>query len=177
MTKYSICAQDMTVSIDNRSKQFTDYTPTLNKDINYLRFDTETNTGEIEYLDVGTPNQIITSIPEDFQALINHAEANLAEEDRINALPYYEKPGYNTCERVKSERNAFIRYLDQYVIAKDYPYNAGEKENLIAFRQKLRNIPSEHASSSPENIRFTPELNIEIDGVVTELHSRFKENA
>ena len=60
---------------------------------------------------------------------------------------------------------------------KDYPYNAGEKENLISFRKKLRDIPTDHASSEPKNIRFTPELNIEIDGVTTELHERWKENA
>ena len=67
--------------------------------------------------------------------------------------------------------------LLQYIIPKDYPYNDGEKENLISFRKKLRDIPTDHASSEPKNIRFTPELNIEIDGVTTELHERWKENA
>tara|TARA_Y100000361_G_C11048250_1_gene283705 strand:- start:55 stop:588 length:534 start_codon:yes stop_codon:yes gene_type:complete len=177
MTKYVICAQDMMVMINDRHKRFPDYTPAPSKDINYFRFDTETNSGQIEYLDRGTQHEPITSIPDEFQAIIDHAEADHAEEERLNALPYYEKEGYDNWDRVRRERNSFLYYLDQYIIPKDYPYNDGEKENLISFRKKLRDIPTDHASSEPKNIRFTPELNIEIDGVTTELHERWKENA
>jgi len=177
MTKYQICVPDMAVTIDDRTKRFPDYTPAPSADINVFRFDTETNSGEIEYLDNGTPHEVLTSIPDNFQAFIDHAEADYVEEQRINALPYYERDGYDNWDRVRSERNSFIRYLDQYITAKDFPFQAGEKEHLIEFRKKLRDIPQDHASSEPKNIRFTPELNIEIDGVITELQERFKENA
>lgn len=174
MTKYSICPQDMMVGINGKIKEFPNFTPAPSKDINMFRFDTETNTGEIEYLDVGTPHKVITSIPSEFQAVIDHAEADLAEEERLNALPYYEKPGYDTWERVRRDRNAFLRYLDQFLIPKDRPLNTEQKQNLISFRQKLRDIPTEHANSNPKNIRVTENLDLEIDGVTTPLDQNLK---
>ena len=174
MTKYSICPQDMMVGINDKVKEFPDFTPAPSKDINMFRFDTETNTGEIEYLDVGTPHKAITSIPSEFQVLIDHAEADLAEQEILEALPYYEKPGYDTWERVRSERNGFLRYLDRFLIPKDRPLSIEEKQNLISFRQKLRDIPTEHANSNPKNIRITENFDLEIDGVTIPLNQNLK---
>lgn len=49
-------------------------------------------------------------------------------------------------------------------MAKDWPYP--NKTELLAFREALRNVPQTYNSSEPQNVRFTPELNIEVDGAV-----------
>lgn len=173
MTKYVIFPSDKFVQIDNSSKHFEEASLNWPLNIHCWRFDTETNTGEIEYVDNTIPNENINSISSDIQTIVNHAEEDKAENERIEALPYYEKPGYNSWDRVREERNRFLQYLDKFLTAKDWPMN--NKSDLLTFRQALRDVPETYASSQPENVRFTPELNIEVDGtVVNTLPENFK---
>ena len=164
MTKYIILPSDKLVQINNSSKVFEDESLNWPSNIQCWRFDTETNTGEIEYVSNEIFNEDITSISSEMQTIIDFAEENKAEENRIAALPYYEKPGYDSWDRVRRERNSFLKYLDKFLVAKDWPYP--NKTELLAFREALRNVPQTYNSSEPQNVRFTPELNIEVDGAV-----------
>lgn len=172
MTKYVLHIETKQIYIDQASKIFDNLLNWPTDGMLAFNWDTETNSGIAEYYDRTVEH---TSLPEDINSLITLAQQDLDETKRIEALPFYERPDYDSWERVREERDSCLKATDLWLVPKDRPIV--NKQSLIDFRAFLRDIPQTYADVTPKDIRFIGDdsgLRIEVNGsVVTSLPEEF----
>ena len=127
-----------------------DYSSNIASNISAVQFETDTNTGHIEYND-GTPNLDITSLPADVQALVDsHAtkKVEIAEE-----IQNAENTRDVDIDELREIRNHMLIESD-WTHTTDSPLSDSDKTAWATYRQELRDMTNDYTTTQYNLITF-----------------------